>query len=123
MKIKPFDHLALFFLRVGIALAFFYAAIAAFLNPLSWIGFFPDWLTSFIPGTTLLVLWNIYEIILALWLLSGWKSFFSGLVASASLLLIIIPNLGAFDIVFRDIAILFAAVALTLLSHKNHSGD
>ena len=123
MKKINTQHLALFFLRTGIALVFLYAAIAAFLNPLAWVGFFPVWLTAIFPGMVLLTLWSVYEIILALWLFSGWKTFFSGFAASVTLLLIIIPNLGALDIIFRDIAILCAALALLLLSYKNHSED
>ena len=123
MKKINTQHLALFFLRMGIAYVFLYAAIAAFLNPLAWVGFFPVWLTTIFPGMVLLTLWSVYEIILALWLLSGWKPFFSGFTASVTLLLIIIPNLGALDIIFRDIAILCTALALMLLSYKNNLGD
>ncbi len=118
MKKKHLDHLAIFLLRLGLALAFFYAAIAAFFDPFSWIGFFPNWMTTLIPGTILLMLWNIYELTLAVWLLSGWKAFPASVLASLTMLMIILPNLFSLDIVFRDLAILCAALALSALTYN-----
>ena len=113
---KNLNSLALFFLRLGLAAVFLYAAIAAYLNPSSWIGFFPEVIRGLLPEGVLLMLWGIGQVVLALWLLSGWKTGISALLASLSLLGIIVTNLGALDIIFRDVAIFFAAVALTLLT-------
>jgi len=103
-------------LRAGLAVVFLYAAIASILDPISWIGFLPQWLQMIVPGSILLFVFSVYEVILSLWLLSGWRSLTAGLFAAGTLFLIIIQNLGALDIVFRDVAILFAATALIILS-------
>lgn len=111
------ETLAAFFLRVGLATVFLYAAIASFLTPTSWIGFFP----GFIPDGVLLVLlilFSLFEIVLALWLLSNRRPHTAAIVSSVTMILIIIFNLSLLDIVFRDIAILLASLALFVLSKK-----
>lgn len=105
-----------FFLRLGLAIPFLYAAIAATLDPNSWIGFFPSWLQNIFPGGLLLGLFSLYELALSLWLISGKKTYYASALASLTLLAITITNLGALDIVFRDIGLLLAAIALTILS-------
>ncbi|OGL64619.1 hypothetical protein A3B21_02720 [Candidatus Uhrbacteria bacterium RIFCSPLOWO2_01_FULL_47_24] len=112
------EKLAILFLRVGIATVFLYASVAAMLDPNSWIGFFPEFLRNIFPAKLLLYTHSIAELILALWIFSGWKMFYAGLLSAGALLTIIIANITLFDIVFRDIAIFFAALALAVLSRK-----
>lgn len=112
------SSLAFFFLRLGIATVFLYAAIASFLDPLSWVGFFPVWLRALFPATILLYLFSTYEIVLAFWLLSGRRALYAASLAALTLFGIVIFNTGALDIVFRDVAILFAAIALATLTHE-----
>ena len=103
-------------LRVGLAFTLLYAAFDSFKNPNDWIGFFPVFITHIISGSLLLSVFSVFEIALAIWLLSGKKSFYSGLVAALLMLGIVVFNLGAFDIVFRDLGLFFAALALVFLS-------
>ena len=105
-------------LRLGLAFSFIYVAISSFLNPSSWIGFFP----GFLQKDNILTAFSVYEIILGIWILSGKKLFYSSILAGLTLFGIIISNFGAFDIVFRDITILFMAIALALLSRDNKQG-
>lgn len=120
-EVKDYSPLISFLLRLGLAVPFLYAAIAATLDPNSWLGFFPGWLQSIIPGGLLLGLFSLYELALALWLLSGKKTYYAGGLASLTLLAITISNLGALDIVFRDIGLLLAAIALTILHKKSET--
>ncbi len=106
------------FLRIGIAAVFFYAGIASFFEPNAWIGYFPSFLRSVIPHNILLTGFSIYEIALGFWLLSGKMVKFAALLAVFSLLGIIVFNFKLFDIFFRDIAILFAALALAFLDES-----
>ncbi len=119
-KTKACDHLELasFFLRVGLATVFFYAAIASFLQPLNWIGFFPAWLKSLIPASILLWGYSLYQLGLGLWLLSGKKAFYAAIFGGVTLVAIIVTNFTLLDIIFRDVAILFAAVALLFMHAK-----
>ena len=115
---KDYNDLVSFFLRSGIAIAFLYAAMSSFLEPTSWIGFFPIWLTNIISGKILLILFSIYEIILALWLISNKRIYYAAILSAVTFILIILSNITALDIVFRDIPILFASMALAVMYYK-----
>jgi len=51
--------------------------------------------------------------------LSDKKTVYAALISALSIFTIIIFNPWALDIIFRDVAILFAAIALAILSYKN----
>lgn len=102
-------------LRIGLAVVFLYAAAAALLDPFSWVGFFPVFLRSLFPDHLLIVGHSISEAILACWLLSGWKIRDAATVAACALFSIFALNIGARDIVFRDLGLFFAALALLRL--------
>ena len=109
---------ALILLRLGIAFTFFYAAIASFLNPNDWIGFFPIFLRNSVDVAILNNAFSFYELVLGFWLLSGRWPVISASFAALSVLGIIIFNFGVMDIIFRDVAILFSALALAILSSR-----
>ena len=107
-----------FFLRIGLAFVFIYVAVSAFFNPESWIGFIPGFLGSSVTRGYLLFSHEITNLVLGLWLLSGKKTFYAALVACVVLAGIVLTNLNSFLIVFRDVGLFFAAVALAVLSRK-----
>ena len=100
-------------LRIGAAFAFLYPPIAAVFDPVSWLGYFPHFIRA-LPIDSLVLLhgFGIIEVILALWILSGWRIRIPALVMTAMLLAIVAFNLAQIDIVFRDLSI--AAVTLSL---------
>jgi len=105
-------------LRIGIAFSFLYAGLSIIINPIAWSAFVPLWISNIFPGNTFLFSHGITDIVIALWLLSGRAIYYGALVAAFFLLLIVVVNLGALDIVFRDISIFFAAIALAVMSKK-----
>src|SRR3989338_3396514 len=108
--------LARFFLRAGIAFTLLYAAVASFIEPTSWIGFFPQFVKQMgIPDAVLLRGFSAVEVVLALWLLWGKKLFIPSLASAGLLLGVAVFNLGALDIVFRDLGLAAAALALFFL--------
>ncbi len=109
-------RLVSFLLRVGVASVFLYAAVSAFLSPYSWVGFFPVWMRGIVSDELLLNGFGVCQLATALWVLSGKKLFWSSMLSNVLLFLIVVVNIGALDIVFRDIAILFASLALTVSS-------
>jgi len=113
------EVLVSFFLRSGLAIVFFYAATSAYLNPQDWIGFIPQFVRNIIDPTLFLHIHSAAEVILGLWLLSDKKTVYAASISALSIFTIIIFNPGALDIIFRDVAILFAAIALAILSYKN----
>lgn len=109
------DALVSFILRAGLAVVFFYAAIASFLDPLGWVGFIPLWIRNVIPGRLFLSVFSVYELILGLWLMSNKKIFYASILSALTMSGIIIFNPGALDILFRDVSILLSAIALAVL--------
>jgi len=108
---------AVLFLRVGIAFTLLYAALGSTLEPVNWIGFFPPFLFDLgIPEELLLGTFSLYEAGLALWLLWGRKVVYAALLSAVTFGGITLFNLGAMDIVFRDVGLFFAALALAKLA-------
>lgn len=117
---KDKDVLVSFILRSGLAVVFLYAGVAALSNPDAWVGFIPGFVRVIIPAPTFLLIHSCAEIVLALWLLSGKKALWAALIAVAAMLSIILFNITAIDVVFRDVAIMFAAIALAVLSYRKN---
>ena len=109
------ERLVSFLLRVGLATVFLYAAFGAFLDPDSWVGFLPLWMRNLVPERLLLAGFSSYEIVLSLWLLSDKYIKYAAALSALTLAAVIVQNYQAMDIVFRDVAILFSALALYVL--------
>lgn len=120
--LKDKECLVPLFLRLGLAFSFLYAAIAAFFDPLSWIGFFPSFAHAIIPNDTLLLsMFGLIETALALWLLSGKRILLPSIAAFLLLVGIVVFNGNSMDILFRDVSLAFMALALAALSHDGQS--
>jgi hypothetical protein len=115
------ERLISFLLRAGIATALMYAGTAALLDPFSWVGFLPYWIEAVMPRGVVLTAFSIYEIFLALWLLTSKRAFLASGLSSATIFFIIAFNVASLDIVFRDVPILFASLALMALTHQGRS--
>jgi uncharacterized membrane protein YphA (DoxX/SURF4 family) len=102
-------------LRGGVAFAFLYPPLNALADPDSWIGYFPGFVHGFVPDLMLLQAFGLVEIIIALWILSGWKVFWPALAAAFILVVIVACNVPQFQIVFRDLSIAAMSVALALI--------
>lgn len=99
-------------LRIGLAIVFTYAAVSSFKNPQDWIGYLPKFAKQHIDGYLLLKVFSVYELALAIWLLSGRYMKYAAALAAATLAGIVVFNLSLFAITFRDVALIFAALAL-----------
>ncbi len=107
-----------FLLRSGLAIVFFYAGISSFLNPTNWIGFVPNFIGAIISKEMFLMIFSTYEILLGIGLLFDCKTFALSILSSVTLFLILFVNIMILELLFRDIAILFMALALVALSYK-----
>ena len=108
--------LAKLVLRLGLIAVFLYAAVASFVTPIDWIGYLPQ--TKMVPAPLLLKIFSAYELLLALWLLSGKYLRYAGALSALTMLGIIVADAKLFAITFRDVAIATGAVALALLSDE-----
>ncbi len=105
-------------LRGGVAFAFLYPPINAIWNPYSWLGYFPAWAFGYVPDEVLLHGFGVIEVVIALWILSGWRIFWPSIAAAVMLLAIVIVDFYTFEVLFRDVSIAAAALALALM-HVN----
>jgi uncharacterized membrane protein YphA (DoxX/SURF4 family) len=102
-------------LRIGLAFAFLYPPIDAIFDPFSWLGYFPSWMHGYVPDMVLLHSFGAVEVIVALWILSGWKIFWPSCIALLMLLAIVFfDGSGQFEILFRDLTIASIALALAV---------
>lgn len=111
------ERIARLGLRAGVAFAFLYPPLNAFVDPYAWIGYFPTFLKGYIPDLVLLHAFGVVESIVALWILSGWRIFWPSLAATAMLLAIVMFNPSNFQVLFRDISIAAMALALAMISY------
>jgi hypothetical protein len=112
-------RLVVIFLRIGIAIFFLYTAIASFLQPYSWIGYIPPVLKSLLPEQILVMAFSLFTLALAVWILSGWRTFFAASLSGLTLLVIIAANYTQMDILFRDFTIFMATGALVVSSYPD----
>lgn len=103
-------------LQLALAFALLYAAISGFLNPDSWVGYYPGFVRNFIDPYLLLIAGEIVQILIALWILSGRKIFIPSAITGLFLLGIVAFNLNQMEVLFRDISLALAAFALSALS-------
>ncbi len=120
MKFKPE-----LLLRIAVAFAFLYPAIDSVIEPNAWLGYFPPFLlaatASMVSGITLLHVWSLVEIVIALWILSGKYIFIPALLATISLLLIVGLNIPLMQIVFRDLALALVSFTLVIQNYPRKS--
>lgn len=105
-------------LRAGLAFSFLYPPIAAYFDPMSWVGYLPYFMRGVVPDEILLHGFGVIEIVLALWLLSGVRAHIPALIMAVILIAIVILNPGNFPVLFRDLSIVAMAIAVFLLSRE-----
>ncbi len=113
MKANDYAQLVL---RLGVAFAFLYPPIDALSSPDSWIGYFPGFMHGIVPDLVLLHGFGLVEVVIALWILSGWRIFWPSLAAAAMLGAIVVFDYSSFEVLFRDLSIAASALALALFS-------
>ncbi len=105
-------------LKIGLAFSFAYAAVGSMTNPDAWLGFFPTPVLQLIPASILTYGFALTEILIALSLLVCKDVLVVAWISAVLLLGIVVFNVGALDIVFRDVSLALAAVALAFLHTK-----
>lgn len=110
-------------LRAGLAFAFLYPPFSALSDPDSWLGYFPSFMHGIVPDMVLLHGFGLIEVIIALWLLSGWRIFWPSVAAACMLLAIIFFDRADFEVLFRDLSIASIAIALALQHWREAYND
>lgn len=113
------DKLAKCLLRFGLAFVLVYAAFEVYNNPTNFLKYVPKIILDIVPIDLFLVGFGIIEIILAAWLLSGWKGQIPSMLSFFMMAGIIAFNMEHFHILFRNVAIGFGCLALVALETNN----
>lgn len=109
------QRLVSFFLRIGLAAVFIYAATASLLNPDTWASFIPSFAAEILPVKILLAAFSVYELLLAGVLLLDRFVFPAAILSTLTMAAILATNAAGMDVLFRDVAIMFMALALAAL--------
>lgn len=105
-----------FLLRAGIAFAFLYPPFAAIQDPVAWSGYFPAFVNALpVDSVVLLHVFGLLEVVIALWLLWGRHLRIPAILAIVLLIAIVAVNLNDFGVLFRDVSLALAALALVWL--------
>lgn len=120
MPISATARAAHFLLRASVAFAFAYPAISAWSEPFTWLGYVPGFardMAAMVGMSDILLLhaFGVLELVIALWLLSGWRIFLPSVAAAGLLLFIVVVNPSEFPILFRDLSIAGLALGLALM--------
>ncbi len=107
--------LAKFFLRVGIAFVFLYASVEIYMHPDNFLKYVPKFVLSLFPLQQFLDFFGVAEVVLAAWIMSGWKGQYSALLSVLVIVGITCMNTEYFYILFRNVAIAFGGLALIVL--------
>lgn len=118
------ERVANVILRAGVAFAFLYPALNALVDPYSWIGYLPNFVRAIAhivsaPDLVVLHAFGALEVVIALWILSGKKIFIPSALATLILVVIVFLNLQDFQIIFRDVSITAASLALAVMSYRS----
>lgn len=113
------SKLAVWFLRVGLAFVFAYASYEICVNPANFLKYTPSFILNVVPENIFLYTFGVAELVLAVWLLTGWKAEYPSIISVMLMVGIIVFNPEYFQILFRNVAIGFGALALLMLETRH----
>ena len=114
-----YSKLAIWFLRVGLAFVFAYASAEIYMNPANFLKYTPQFVFDIIPTNAFLYTFGVAELVLAAWILTGWKAEYPAIISVMLMVGIIVSNPEYFQILFRNVAIGFGALALLMLETRS----
>lgn len=112
------NKIAKYFLRFGLAFVLVYASIEIYLHPANFLKYVPQIMLSMLPVDLFLDSFGVIEIALAAWLLTGWRGEIPSFLTFLMMVGIIVFNPEHFQVLFRNVAIAFAGLALILLERS-----
>ncbi|HEX5774814.1 MAG TPA: hypothetical protein VFY28_02545 [Candidatus Paceibacterota bacterium] len=102
--------------RGAVAFAFLYPPLSALTDPYSWIGYFPGFLLDAVAPSEMLLLYafGVLQVLLAVLILFMARPWLPSLAAAVVLVAIVAASPSQFPILFRDLSLALAALALAL---------
>lgn len=107
--------LTIFILKIGIGITFALTGILILKDKDKWTHMLPGWFSKYVRPRSFMIGTAIGDIILGAWILSGFATGIAASLAALHLLgVLIVSGRDEFHEVYRDIGLLFAAVALVV---------
>jgi hypothetical protein len=110
-------------LRIGIAFVYVYAAVEIYLHPDNFLKYVPKVILDYVQLDLFLLVFGVLEIVLSVWLLSGWKGHYSSIISVVMIAGIVVFNPEYFQILFRNVAIGFGGLALLVLELRKNKEE
>ena len=107
--------LSKWYLRIGLAFVFLYASVEIYLHPQNFLKYTPPFITNLINIDAFLLIFGVVEVLVGFWLLTGWKGKYPALLTVLMMAGIVVCNMEHFQVLFRNIAIATAGLALIAL--------
>ncbi len=114
-------------IRIALAFTFLYPAYGFWKHADAWIGYIPPFVKNAgilaqagISQNTLLLLIALFHIVIALWLLSGWRIFIPSLISAIYLGSIVYFSQNQLNVLFRDVSLALVALALAFAPRNNY---
>ena len=115
------NTIAKWLLRIGLAFVFIYASVEIYIHPDNFLKYIPKFMLDVLPIDLFLSSFGVLEVALAVWLLTGWKGEYPSFLSLLLIVGIVVFNMQHFQILFRNVAIGFGALALTVLERANNT--
>lgn len=106
-------------LRLSLGFAFIYAAISHYFSPDSWLQFYPDFMQDIVSEKWYSIAASLGELAFGLMIISGRLTYYLAILSALALSVILVFNLDQMFILFRDVSLIGASIALAVL----HSGE
>lgn len=98
------------------AFTFLYASISAFINPDPWLAYFPEFLRNTFSESFLLSTWGTGELVIGIWLISGYQIFIPSLLSAILMIGIFVFDFESLPITFRNVCILCTSISLAIMT-------
>lgn len=113
-QIKPASKI----LRLSLGFAFIYAAISHYFAPDSWLQFYPELMQEIASENWYIWTTSLGELAFGLAIISGRFTHYLAILSALALSAILVFNLDQMFILFRDVSLIGASIALAVL-HKS----
>lgn len=106
-------------IRIGLIFVFAWAAIFILITPEKYLHYMPSFVGFIMPREIALYLFSFYEIFLCIWLATGKKTFYSGIVTAVTIAALTVVNYGEIGTLFRNVSIFFSSLALAFTKEND----
>jgi uncharacterized membrane protein YphA (DoxX/SURF4 family) len=113
------EEIAFIILRIGLGITFVWMSILIFKDPMRFGKLIKPWAVNLtpMPIPQAMILTGIFDLIVGIWLISGYFPFYAAIIAALHLVQVLLATAAAHG-TFRDVGLLANAIALVVYYGK-----